>query len=115
MAYQGLGLVFFGPEQYRPAPLLSGEVAVGLSWQGVLVLLFALAAVLGLYLFFRLSLFGKALLAAAQNRLGARLLGIRPEEAGMVAFAIASFLAGVSGLLLAPSSTPPTSWASCWA
>jgi len=102
VAYQGLGLVFFGPEQYRPAPLLPGEVTVGLSWQGVLVLLFALAAVLGLYLFFRLSLFGKALLAAAENRLGARLLGIRPEEAGMVAFAIASFLAGVSGLLLAP-------------
>ncbi len=102
VAYQGLGLVFFGPEQYRPAPLLSGEVVVGLSWQGVLVLLFAGAAVLGLYLFFRLSLYGKALLAAAQNRLGARLSGIRPEEAGMVAFAIASLLAGVSGLLLAP-------------
>jgi branched-chain amino acid transport system permease protein len=102
VAYQGLGLVFFGPEQYRPAPLLSGEVVVGLSWQGVLVLLFAGAAVLGLYLFFRLSLYGKALLAAAQNRLGARLSGIRPEEAGMVAFAIASLLAGISGLLLAP-------------
>jgi branched-chain amino acid transport system permease protein len=102
VAYQGLGLVFFGPEQYRPAPLLSGEVVVGLSWQGVLVLLFAGAAVLGLYLFFRLSLYGKALLAAAQNRLGARLSGIQPEEAGMVAFAIASLLAGISGLLLAP-------------
>jgi branched-chain amino acid transport system permease protein len=102
VAYQGLGLVFFGPEQYRPAPLLSGEVTVGLSWQGVLVLLFALSAVVALYLFFRFSLFGKALLAAAENRLGARLLGIRPEEAGMVAFAIASFLAAVSGLLLAP-------------
>ena len=102
VAYQGLGLVFFGPEQYRPTPLLSGEVVVGLSWQGVLVLLFAGAAVLGLYLFFRLSLYGKALLAAAQNRLGARLSGIRPEEAGMVAFTIASLLAGISGLLLAP-------------
>jgi branched-chain amino acid transport system permease protein len=102
VAYQGLGLVFFGPEQYRPAPLLSGEVTVGLSWQGVMVLLFALSAVVALYLFFRFSLFGKALLAAAENRLGARLLGIRPEEAGMVAFAIASFLAAVSGLLLAP-------------
>ncbi|SDE82808.1 amino acid/amide ABC transporter membrane protein 1, HAAT family [Thermus arciformis] len=102
VAYQGLGLVFFGPEQYRPEPLLSGEVLAGLSWQGVLVLLFALLAVGGLYLFFRLSLFGKALLAAAENRLGARLCGIRPEEAGMVAFAIASLLAALAGLLLAP-------------
>ena len=102
VAYMGLGLVFFGPEQFRPEPLLRGEVVVGLSWQGVLVLLFALLAVLGLYLFFRLSLFGKALLAAAENRLGARLSGIPPEEAGMVAFGIASLLAGLSGLLLAP-------------
>ena len=102
VAYQGLGLVFFGPEQFRPAPLLSGEVVVGLSWQGVLVLLFAALSLMALYLFFRLSLFGKALLAAAENRLGARLLGIRPEEAGMVAFGIASLLAAFSGLLLAP-------------
>ncbi|GAA5337939.1 branched-chain amino acid ABC transporter permease [Thermus scotoductus] len=102
VAYQGLGLVFFGPEQFRPAPLLSGEVVVGLSWQGVLVLLFAALSLMALYLFFRFSLFGKALLAAAENRLGARLLGIRPEEAGMVAFGIASLLAAFSGLLLAP-------------
>ncbi|RTI06940.1 branched-chain amino acid ABC transporter permease [Thermus scotoductus] len=102
VAYQGLGLVFFGPEQFRPAPLLSGEVVVGLSWQGVLVLLFAALSLMALYLFFRFSLFGKALLAAAENRLGARLLGIRPEEAGMAAFGIASLLAAFSGLLLAP-------------
>lgn len=102
VAYQGLGLVFFGPEQFRPAPLLAGEVVVGLSWQGVLVLLFAALSLMVLYLFFRFSLFGKALLAAAENRLGARLLGIHPEEAGMVAFGIASLLAAFSGLLLAP-------------
>ncbi|MFW3379872.1 hypothetical protein ACN9NO_11345, partial [Glaesserella parasuis] len=42
VAYMGLGLVFFGPEQFRPEPLVRGEVVVGLSWQGVLVLLFAL-------------------------------------------------------------------------
>ncbi|RTG98574.1 branched-chain amino acid ABC transporter permease [Thermus scotoductus] len=102
VAYQGLGLVFFGPEQFRPVPLLSGEVVVGLSWQGVLVLLFAALSLMALYLFFRFSLFGKALLAAAENRLGARLLGIRPEEAGMAAFGIASLLAAFSGLLLAP-------------
>ena len=75
---------------------------VGLTWQGVLVLAFALLSAAALYLFFRRSLFGKALLAAAENRLGARLCGIRPEEAGMVAFAIAGRMAALSGLLLAP-------------
>lgn len=102
VAYQGLGLVFFGPEQYRPDPLLQGEVVVGLTWQGALVLAFALLSAAALYLFFRRSLFGKALLAAAENRLGARLCGIRPEEAGMVAFAITGLMAALSGLLLAP-------------
>ena len=102
VAYQGLGLVFFGPEQFRPDPLLQGEVVVGLTWQGVLVLAIALLSAAALYLFFRRSLFGKALLAAAENRLGARLCGIRPEEAGMVAFAIAGLMAALSGLLLAP-------------
>ena len=102
VAYQGLGLVFFGAEQFRPDPLLQGEVVVGLTWQGVLVLAFALLSAAALYLFFRRSLFGKALLAAAENRLGARLCGIRPEEAGMVAFAIAGLMAALSGLLLAP-------------
>lgn len=75
---------------------------MGLSWQGVLVLLFALVAVGGLYLFFRLSLYGKALLAAAESRLGARLCGIRPEEAGMVAFAIASLMAASRGFFSPP-------------
>lgn len=102
VAYQGLGLVFFGPEQFRPDPLLRGEATLGLSWQEVLVLAFALASVLALYLFFRFALLGKALRAAAENRLGARLCGIRPEEAGMVAFALASLMAALSGLLLAP-------------
>ena len=102
VAYQGLGLVFFGPEQFRPDPLLQGEVGVGLTRQGVLVRAFALLSAAALYLFFRRSLFGKALLAAAENRLGARLCGIRPEEAGMVAFAIAGLMAALSGLLLAP-------------
>ena len=102
VAYQGLGLVFFGPAQFRPDPLLQGEGVVGLTWQGVLVLAFALLSAAALYLFFRRSLFGKALLAAAENRLGARLCGIRPEEAGMVAFAIAGLMAALSGLLLAP-------------
>ena len=102
VAYQGLGLVFFGPEQFRPDPLLQGEVVVGLTWQGVLVLAFALLSAAALYLFFRRSLFGKALLAAAENRLGARLCGIRPEEVAMVAFAIAGLMAALSGLLLAP-------------
>lgn len=102
VAYQGLGLVFFGPEQYRPSALLEGEVFPGLSHQALLVYGVALLAVTGLYVFFRRSLYGKALLACSESRLGARICGVRPEEGGRVAFVIASGVAAVSGLLLAP-------------
>ena len=102
VAYQGLGLVFFGPEPIRPDPLLQGEAVCGLTWRGAVGLAFALVSAAARCRCFRRSLFGKALLAAAENRLGARLCGIRPEEAGMVAFAIAGLMAALSGLLLAP-------------
>ncbi|RIH86374.1 branched-chain amino acid ABC transporter permease [Calidithermus roseus] len=103
--YQGLGLVFFGPEQYRPPALLSGEASLGtvpLPRQVFVVYAFAFLAMLGLYLFFTRSLYGKALRACAVNRLGARISGINPSEAGRVAFLLATAIAAVSGMLIAP-------------
>lgn len=104
-AYQGLGLVFFGPEQYRPPALWRGSITLGevpVSYQALSVLGFAILTVIALYLFFTRSLYGKALRAAAVNRLGARLTGISPAEAGRVSFTLAAFIGTVSGLLIAP-------------
>ncbi|MCS7172699.1 MAG: branched-chain amino acid ABC transporter permease [Armatimonadetes bacterium] len=102
---QGLGLVFFGPEQYRLPPLLPGEVQLGpvpLPKQNFAVYALALAWVLALYGFFSRSLYGKALLACAINRRGARLTGISIQEAGRVAFILASLISALGGMLLAP-------------
>jgi branched-chain amino acid transport system permease protein len=104
-AYQGLGLVFFGPEQYRPAPLWRGSLMLGpvpLPYQALLVLAFAAIVLVALYLFFSRSLYGKALRAAAVNRLGARLSGISPVEAGRVSLGLAAGIAAISGMLIAP-------------
>ncbi|HEU4740905.1 MAG TPA: branched-chain amino acid ABC transporter permease [Meiothermus sp.] len=104
-AYQGLGLVFFGPEQYRLPNILNGQTKVGLvpvNNQAFLVYGFAILAMLGLFLFFTRSLYGKALRACAVNRLGARLLGISPSQAGYVAFGIATLIAALSGMLAGP-------------
>lgn len=109
LAYMGLGLVFFGPEQYRLPPLWSGQTSFGVvpvNNQALLVYIFALLAMGGLYLFFNLSLYGKALRAAAVNRLGARISGISPTQAGYVAFAIATLMVAVAGLLVAPLTSP---------
>lgn len=108
-AYQGLGLVFFGPEQYRLPAILPGQTIIGsvpINNQAFLVYGFALFCMLGLYGFFTRSLYGKALRACAVNRLGARLLGISPAQAGYVSFGIATLIACVAGMLLAPLIQP---------
>ncbi|MCS7059171.1 MAG: branched-chain amino acid ABC transporter permease [Meiothermus sp.] len=108
-AFMGLGLVFFGPEQFRLPAVWSGQTQVGLvpiNNQAFLVYGFAFLSALGLYLFFSRSIYGKALRACAVNRYGARLSGISPSQAGYVSFSIATLIACVSGMLLAPLISP---------
>jgi branched-chain amino acid transport system permease protein len=108
-AFMGLGLVFFGPEQFRLPAILSGQTTIGLvpvNNQAFLVYGFAFLAMLGLYVFFTRSIYGKALRACAVNRYGARLLGISPSQAGYVSFGIATLIACISGMLLAPLISP---------
>jgi branched-chain amino acid transport system permease protein len=48
---------------------------------------------------------GRALRATAVNRVGARLVGIRPARTGTIAYFIASLLAGISAILIGPTTT----------
>ncbi len=50
-------------------------------------------------------MYGKALRAAAFNRLGARLMGISPIFAGKATFFLAALIGTVSGILIAPITT----------
>lgn len=104
----GLGLVYFGPEGVRTRPLTDAVF----EWGGVIVsgqtLLFVAASLLFsalLALFFERTFAGKALRATAVNRVGARLVGIRPASASGMAFLLASALGGVSGVLIGPVTT----------
>jgi branched-chain amino acid transport system permease protein len=58
-----------------------------------------------LFLMFERTLIGKALRATAVNRVGARLVGIKPQTTGAIAFLLASGLAGISGILIGPVAT----------
>jgi branched-chain amino acid transport system permease protein len=58
-----------------------------------------------LYLLFEFTLYGKALRATAVNRVGARIVGIRPSTTGTLAFLLASLLGAISGLLIGPVTT----------
>ena len=107
-ALSGLGLMFFGPEGVRTKPLTEAvfEVA-GLTVNAQMMLVVGASIVFSglLFLFFEFTLRGKALRATAINRTGARLVGIRPATTGTMAYLLASLLAGISGVLIAPVTT----------
>jgi branched-subunit amino acid ABC-type transport system permease component len=107
-ALSGIGLLIFGPEGFRTKPLASHLLDLGgvlISAQVVLMVAAALLFSLLLFLFFEQTVTGKALRATAVNRLGARLVGIRPAQTGALAFLIASLLGAVSGILIGPMTT----------
>jgi len=105
LGLQGLGLLFWGPGSFSFPSVHAGAIRAGgvrVSYQSLLVLLATLLILVLLWLFFERTLFGKALRAAAMNRAGARLVGISPSRAGIVAFAISAGLSAVAGVLIAP-------------
>src|SRR5882724_5939759 len=107
-ALSGLGLMFFGPEGVRTKPLTDTvfDVAVLIVNGQTLLILAASIVFCGLlFLYFEFTIQGKALRATAINRIGARLVGIRPAATGTVAYLLASLLAGISGVLIAPVTT----------
>jgi branched-chain amino acid transport system permease protein len=105
----GLGLLFFGPEGSRTAPLVGGSITLGegFSVSGQVLLMVASAIVLSalFFLAFERTVAGKALRATAINRIGARLVGIRPARTALLAYVCASLLAGLIGVLVAPVTT----------
>jgi branched-chain amino acid transport system permease protein len=107
-ALVGLGLYFFGPEGVRTEPFSDTRLEIAGIIISVQTLLICGAAVVFsglLYAFFGFTITGKALRATSVNRTGARLVGIRPAKAGTVAYLLASLLAGISGVLIAPVTT----------
>ncbi|MBL8471576.1 MAG: ATP-binding cassette domain-containing protein [Rhodocyclaceae bacterium] len=104
----GLGLLIFGPEGSRTAPFSEAQFEIGslmLGGHTLVVLMAAIALIVGLFMYFKRTLGGKALLATAINRNGARLMGISPALAGRQTFFVAALIGVLSGLLVAPLTT----------
>lgn len=107
-ALAGIGLLFFGAEGVRTEKLTDAVLEFGdvlVSGQTATIVVAAALFSLLLFLFFNGTVTGKALQATAVNRVGARLVGIRPNRAGTVAYLIGSLLAAISGVLIAPVNT----------
>lgn len=108
LALQGLGLLFFGAEGQRGPAVLSGAFTAGalrFTGQSITVYAITIAFIVALWLFFGLTLYGKALRATAVNRLGARLAGIRTTLSGQIAFLLASIIGALSGIMIVPITT----------
>jgi branched-subunit amino acid ABC-type transport system permease component len=104
----GFELLFFGAEGWRTPAFSSARLQAGpmlVPGQSLLVLATSTALMLGLWVFFAHTYLGKALRATAINRIGARLVGISTEKAGMMAFTLAALLGAFSGILIAPLTT----------
>jgi branched-chain amino acid transport system permease protein len=102
--FRNLAIVVFGPNQFSPRdyapPVHLGPLPLNgsrlVAFLGAAVLLGVFAGVV------RWTWFGRALRAAAQNRLGALSAGINLPRLDMLAFGIGVGLAGAAGALLAP-------------
>ena len=104
----GLGLLFFGAEGVRTTAFTSASFTLGsvnISGQSLLVYAFTIFLVIAMALFFKFTLFGKALRATAANRTGARLVGISPNFAGSLSITLSAAIGAVSGLLIGPIAT----------
>src|SRR3984885_5503467 len=100
---------YMGPNAW-PFPFLLSQTAVSVA--GVLVVPANLAivgvslGVLGLlFLLFEKTIYGKAILAACDNQIGASIVGGRVSTVFLAIWILASVLATVAGILVAPLLT----------
>ncbi|WP_316206608.1 MULTISPECIES: branched-chain amino acid ABC transporter permease/ATP-binding protein [unclassified Bradyrhizobium] len=104
----GIALFVFGPGGQRSAPLIDGSFIVAgvpIAGQTIAILLVTLAVIALLYYASQRTLYGKAMLAAAINREGARLMGISVPLSGRIAFTLAATIGALAGVLIAPTTT----------
>jgi branched-subunit amino acid ABC-type transport system permease component len=100
-------LLVFGPYM-PPIPIPGGSVAVGaysFSIYWLVLIAISLLLVGGLAFLYRATSFGLQARAAMQNPDMARSLGIRVDRIYMLTFGLGAGLAGLSGALLAPTTS----------
>lgn len=96
----------FGPRQQSFPALVGGQLAlpggVVVTWQQVVMTVVALVLLGGLHLFMSRTRWGLAITAVAQNLPAAQLMGIPVRRVHVLTMGLASALAGVAGVMLAP-------------
>ncbi|MFW6081264.1 MAG: branched-chain amino acid ABC transporter permease [Desulfosalsimonas sp.] len=102
---ESLALVVWGPQGLRipnPHPQLVYFMGVTMSVQRLVVIIGAIALIVGLHLFMKKTILGTTIEAVAQNREGAMLTGINVNRVSAMTFAISAGTAAVAASLISP-------------
>ncbi|MCK8604094.1 branched-chain amino acid ABC transporter permease [Desulfoferrobacter suflitae] len=105
---KGTAMLGWGKDPYSlPAftagsPILIGGAA--LQIQALWVLGVSIAIVVSLTLFFHHSLYGKAMLACADNPSAARMVGIRVRQMVLLSFVLSAAIGAAAGVAITPIS-----------
>jgi len=106
--------ILFGSTPRLLLPLIRGNTLIwGVKLGNTQILAFIVSwlAIGLLWFFIRGTKLGKAILATAQDRVGAALMGIDPELVYIITWTISGALAGVAGVFFASSlAMLPTMW-----
>ncbi|MFC4257941.1 branched-chain amino acid ABC transporter permease [Marinobacter lacisalsi] len=97
--------MFWGSDFRRMSSPFGGVVnldGVFLREQGILIIASTVVLVVALNLFLRKTMVGATIIAMAQNREGAFLVGIDANRVAMMTFAISGALAAIAATLYAP-------------
>ncbi len=103
---ENLALLFWGPDPRSPSTALGlatftlGSATVDVS--RLIAFGLAIAFTVFLVLFLKKSATGKRIRAAADNRLGAQLVGIKVDRVNNIAFGLGAATTGAAGALLLP-------------
>ncbi len=108
VALVGIGLLVFGPDGSRTEPFSNDNIQIGpfrINSQAIWVIALSFLLIIALFFVFGRTFYGKALRAAAVNRMGAQLMGISPVFAGKAVFSLATLIGVLSGIMIAPITT----------
>jgi branched-chain amino acid transport system permease protein len=103
---RGAAQVVFDKRFHSLPPLFGNDpIRIGgasILPQSLVVLAGAVVIVVLLWVFIDRTLFGKAVIATAANRLAARLVGIDTRRMGSFSFAVSAAIGAIAGILVTP-------------
>jgi len=113
-AGEELILLLFGPRGQNIPNLVKGTTSflgVTVSWHQILIIPITICVLFALWLILTKTKYGIATLSVSMSELGARFVGIEPEQIFKLAMFVSTFLAAVAGAIISPIlSMTPRMW-----